>query len=76
LKNGRCDDAGIHGGAAGLTLYTASYVAEVVRAGIASVSHGQGEAASSLGLSRGQSMRLVVLPQALRVIIPPLTINT
>jgi len=57
----------------GLVLYTASFIAEVVRAGIASVSHGQVEAASSLGLSRGQSMRLVILPQALRVIIPPLT---
>ena len=57
----------------GLTLYTSAFVAEVVRAGIASVAHGQTEAASSLGLSRGQSMRLVVLPQALRVIIPPLT---
>ncbi len=57
----------------GLTLYTASYVAEVVRAGIASVPRGQGEAASALGLSKGQQMRLVALPQALRVIIPPLT---
>ncbi len=57
----------------GLTLYTASFVAEVVRAGIASVPSGQGEAASALGLSRGQQMRLVSLPQALRVIIPPLT---
>jgi len=57
----------------GLVLYTAAFIAEVVRAGIASVSHGQVEAAGSLGLSKGQSMRLVVLPQALRVIIPPLT---
>lgn len=57
----------------GLTLYTASYVAEVVRAGIASVPRGQGEAAGALGLSRGQQMRLVALPQALRVIIPPMT---
>ena len=57
----------------GLTLYTSSFVAEVVRAGIASVPRGQGEAASALGLSRGQQMRLVALPQALRVIIPPLT---
>ena len=57
----------------GLTLYTASYVAEVVRAGIASVPLGQGEAASALGLSKGLQMRLVALPQALRVIIPPLT---
>jgi general L-amino acid transport system permease protein len=57
----------------GLVLYTSAFIAEVVRAGIASVSHGQVEAASSLGLSRGHSMRLVILPQALRVIIPPIT---
>ena len=57
----------------GLVLYTAAFIAEVVRAGIASVSRGQVEAASSLGLAKGQSMRLVILPQALRVIIPPLT---
>jgi general L-amino acid transport system permease protein len=57
----------------GLTLYTASFIAEVVRGGIASVPRGQGEAASALGLNRGQEMRLVMLPQALRVIIPPLT---
>ena len=57
----------------GLTLYTAAFVAEVVRGGIQSVSLGQAEAASALGLSPVQSMRLVVLPQALRVIIPPMT---
>ena len=57
----------------GLTLYTASFIAEVVRGGIASVARGQGEAASALGLNRNQEMRLVMLPQALRVIIPPLT---
>ncbi len=57
----------------GLTLYTASFIAEVVRGGIASVPRGQGEAASALGLNRNQEMRLVMLPQALRVIIPPLT---
>ncbi len=57
----------------GLTIYTAAFVAEVVRSGIQSVSVGQAEAASALGLSRGQSMRLVMLPQALRVIIPPMT---
>jgi general L-amino acid transport system permease protein len=57
----------------GLTVYTAAFVAEVVRAGVQSVSHGQNEAAAALGLTRGQSMRLVMLPQALRVIIPPLT---
>ncbi len=57
----------------GLTVYTAAFVAEVVRAGIASVPRGQSEAAAALGLSSGQEMRLVMLPQALRVIIPPMT---
>ena len=57
----------------GLVMYTAAFIAEVVRAGIASVAHGQSEAAGSLGLTRGMAMRLVILPQALRVIIPPLT---
>jgi general L-amino acid transport system permease protein len=57
----------------GLTMYTAAFVAEVVRAGIQSVAAGQGEAAAALGLSKGQSMKLVMLPQALRVIIPPMT---
>jgi general L-amino acid transport system permease protein len=57
----------------GLTVYTASYIAEVVRAGIQSVAYGQHEAAAALGLSRGHELRLVQLPQALRVIIPPLT---
>lgn len=57
----------------GLTVYTAAFVAEVVRSGIQSVARGQGEAASALGLNPSQSMRLVMLPQALRVIIPPMT---
>jgi general L-amino acid transport system permease protein len=57
----------------GLILYTAAFVAEVVRAGIQSVSKGQTEAAMSLGLRPGLVLNLVVLPQALRVIIPPLT---
>jgi general L-amino acid transport system permease protein len=57
----------------GLTLYTAAFVAEAVRAGIQAVPHGQVEAAGALGLTRAQSLRLVLLPQALRVIIPPLT---
>jgi general L-amino acid transport system permease protein len=57
----------------GLTIYTAAFVSEVVRGGIQSVSQGQAEAAAALGLSRGQTMRLVMLPQALRVIIPPTT---
>lgn len=56
-----------------LSTYTASFIAEVVRAGILAVSHGQTEAARSLGLSHGQTLRLVVIPQAMRVIIPPLT---
>jgi general L-amino acid transport system permease protein len=55
-----------------LSIYTASFIAEVVRAGIQAVSRGQTEAAYSLGLSRGLTMRLVVMPQALRVIVPPL----
>ena len=57
----------------GLVLYTAAFVAEVVRAGIQSVSRGQTEAARSLGLKPGRVLNLVILPQALRVIIPPLT---
>lgn len=57
----------------GLSLYTGSYIAEIVRAGIQSVPKGQSEAAKSLGLKSGTMMRLVILPQALRVIIPPLT---
>ncbi len=57
----------------GLVLYTAAFVAEVVRAGIQSVSKGQNEAAISLGLKQGQVLNLVVLPQAMRVIVPPMT---
>jgi ABC-type amino acid transport system permease subunit len=57
----------------GLTLYTGAFIAEIVRAGIQSVSKGQSEAARALGLTESQRLRLVVLPQALRVIIPPLT---
>jgi general L-amino acid transport system permease protein len=56
-----------------LSIYTASFIAEIVRAGILAVSHGQIEAAHALGLKHGQTLRLVVVPQALRVIIPPLT---
>ncbi len=56
-----------------LSLYTASFIAEIVRAGILSVSHGQIEAAHALGLRPGPTLRLVIIPQALRVIIPPLT---
>ena len=57
----------------GLIIYTAAFIAEVVRAGIQSVSKGQREAATALGLSPPQTLRLVIFPQALRVIIPPLT---
>jgi general L-amino acid transport system permease protein len=56
-----------------LTTYTASFIAEIVRAGILAVPRGQSEAALALGLRRGSTLRLVVLPQALRVIVPPLT---
>ena len=56
-----------------LSTYTASFIAEVVRAGILSVHKGQMEAGTSLGLSRGTTLRLIVVPQALRVILPPLT---
>jgi len=56
-----------------LSMYTASFIAEVVRAGIQAVSLGQTEAARSLGLNPNQILRLVIIPQALRVIVPPLT---
>ena len=57
----------------GLVIYTAAFIAEVVRAGLISVSRGQTEAALALGLTRLQTLRLIVIPQAMRVIIPPLT---
>ncbi len=57
----------------GLVLYTSAFVAEIVRSGILALHKGQSEAAAALGLSRGQAMRLVLLPQALRVIVPPMT---
>jgi general L-amino acid transport system permease protein len=59
--------------ALGLVLYTATYIAEIVRGGILAVAHGQTEASRALGLHNGLVLRLVVIPQALRVIIPPLT---
>jgi general L-amino acid transport system permease protein len=57
----------------GLVTYTAAFIAEIVRAGILAVDRGQGEAAHALGLSRAQATRLVILPQALRVVVPPMT---
>jgi len=57
----------------GLIVYTAAFIAEIVRAGVLSIERGQIDAAYALGLRRGQTTRLVVLPQALRVIVPPLT---
>ncbi len=56
-----------------LSMYTASFIAEVVRAGILAVSKGQTEAARSVGLKEGLVLRLIIIPQALRVIVPPLT---
>ncbi len=55
-----------------LSMYTAAFIAEIVRAGILAISHGQTEAAAALGIRPGKIMKLVVLPQALRVIIPPM----
>jgi len=59
----------------GLVIYTGAFIAEIVRAGIQGVPKGQKEAASAIGLSTGQTLRLVVIPQAMRIIIPPLTSN-
>lgn len=56
-----------------LSFYTAAFIAEIVRAGIRGVSHGQSEASLALGLRSGQALRLVIVPQAMRIIIPPLT---
>ena len=57
----------------GLTIYTASYIAEIVRSGIQAIPQGQWEAAGALGMRPGQMLRQVILPQALRVVIPPMT---
>ena len=54
-------------------MYTATFIAENVRAGILGVNKGQKEAAASIGLTKGQILKLVVMPQALRIIIPPTT---
>ncbi|MDV7340250.1 amino acid ABC transporter permease [Terasakiella sp. A23] len=56
-----------------LTTYTAAFIAEIVRAGILAVPHGQTEAAESLGIKKSVSLRLIIIPQAMRVVIPPLT---
>jgi general L-amino acid transport system permease protein len=56
-----------------LSGYTAAFIGEIVRAGIVAVSYGQTEAASALGLTRGRVLNLVVIPQAMRIIVPPLT---
>jgi polar amino acid transport system permease protein len=69
--NGNQIFAGFTAGLIGLVLSEAAYMAEIVRAGIQSVDPGQAEAASALGMSRGAAMRRIVLPQAMRVIIPP-----
>jgi general L-amino acid transport system permease protein len=57
----------------GLSVYTSAYLAEIVRGGLSTVARGQGEAADALGLDAGQRLRHVVLPQALRIILPPMT---
>jgi general L-amino acid transport system permease protein len=57
----------------GLVTYTAAFIAEIVRAGILAVAKGQVEAARSLGLTTGQTLRLIVFPQALRIMVPPVT---
>lgn len=63
---------GFAAGTIGLSIYTASFIAEAIRAGIQAVSKGQTEAARSSGLTYMQTMRYVVLPQAIRIVIPPL----
>lgn len=64
--------SGLTAGTVGLTIYTSSFIAEAIRAGILAVPKGQMEAARSSGLSYGQTMRLIILPQAIKIVIPPL----
>ncbi|QKE71335.1 amino acid ABC transporter permease [Arthrobacter citreus] len=64
--------SGMVAGTIGLTIYTAAFIAEAIRAGILSVPKGQMEAARSTGLTYGQAMRLIILPQAIKIVIPPL----
>lgn len=63
---------GMTAGTIGLTIYTSAFIAEAIRAGIMSVPRGQMEAARSTGLNYGQAMRMVILPQAIKIVIPPL----
>ncbi len=64
--------SGMIAGTIGLTIYTAAFISEAIRAGILSVPKGQMEAARSTGLSYGQAMRFIILPQAIKIVIPPL----
>lgn len=64
--------SGLYAGTLALTIYTSSFIAEAIRAGILSVSKGQMEAARSSGLTYGQAMRYIILPQAVKIVIPPL----
>ncbi|MFS0764226.1 amino acid ABC transporter permease [Peribacillus phoenicis] len=64
--------SGLYAGTLALTIYTSSFIAEAIRAGILSVPKGQMEAARSSGLTYGQAMRFVILPQAVKIVIPPL----
>ena len=59
----------------GLSLWTAAYQAEVIRSGIIAVDHGQTEASDALGMTRGHSMRRIIIPQGIRIMIPPFTSN-
>lgn len=64
--------SGLHAGILGLTIYYSTFIAEAIRAGILSVSKGQMEAALSSGLSYGQAMRIIILPQAIKIVLPPI----
>ncbi|MEH7351112.1 amino acid ABC transporter permease [Gottfriedia acidiceleris] len=64
--------SGMVAGTIGLTIYTAAFITEAIRAGILSIPKGQMEAARSTGLTYGQAMRFIILPQAIKIVIPPL----
>jgi general L-amino acid transport system permease protein len=66
-------DAGVRGARRGLVIYTAAFIAEIVRAGVLAVSRGQVDAAYAVGLTRRAALRYVILPQALRLVVPPMT---